>query len=129
MKSFKIGKVIYNILTSDTGVTSFVNDKVFPLVVQNGTDFPFVVYSRVSTLVDNSKDRFICSELCDVQIMAVSADYEESVNIADVIHQALYGKRGNFGGIDIVDIQFDSIQETFQDDAYAQIINYKILLK
>lgn len=128
MNGINVGKAVNYILRNNTSITDLVDDKIFPLVAHLGTTYPFITYIRSSVLPADTKDKFICGEISTVQISCVSNDYEESVKLANVVQDALNGKEGIYNGVEIKDIKFDSITEDFIDDAYIQIITYKIYL-
>lgn len=50
MKNFKIGQEIRNAILSSTAVKNAVDTKVFPLIANAGTTFPFIVYRRRYTV-------------------------------------------------------------------------------
>lgn len=128
-KSVEIGKVIYSILAADADVSVLLENKIFPLVAEDGTTYPFAVYRRSGIDAEQTKDRLICSEICDVEIVAVADDYEVSLNLASAILNALNGKSGIWKDTEITDVKFVSIFEDFSNDAYLQKITLKIFIK
>jgi hypothetical protein len=46
MKNFTVGKELTALLIADSTVQKLVDNKVFPLVANAGTTFPFIVYRR-----------------------------------------------------------------------------------
>lgn len=44
--SLQVGKAIYNILSNDAKVIDGVGHKIYPLIADTGTTFPFIVYRR-----------------------------------------------------------------------------------
>ena len=46
--SLQVGKAIYNILSNDAKVIDGVGHKIYPLIADTGTTFPFIVYRRTS---------------------------------------------------------------------------------
>jgi len=56
--SLQIGKAIYDILHSNTDMVAKLQDKVFPLIADNNTTFPFIVYKRTGIIPAYTKDRF-----------------------------------------------------------------------
>ena len=44
--SLQVGKAIYNLLSNDANVTGRVQNKIYPLIADTGTTFPFIVYRR-----------------------------------------------------------------------------------
>jgi hypothetical protein len=69
MSSLQIGKAIYTILVKNK-IT-----KVFPLVADEGTTFPFIVYKRSGLEPSNTKDRFNYSELATLDIIVAASTY------------------------------------------------------
>ena len=122
MKNFKIGKEIKTILVSDTTVYSKLGNKIFPIVADLGTKFPFLVYRRTSFRPYNNKD--YTDEAVYMDLLIVSQSYEQSVDIADVVADALDKKSTNT----IDEINIVNIHEDYIDDSYTQVISIEILL-
>ena len=40
--SLQVGKAIYNLLSNDANVTGRVQNKIYPLIADTGTTFPFI---------------------------------------------------------------------------------------
>lgn len=126
--SLQVGKVIYNILSNDEKVKEKVNNKIYPLVADNGTTFPFIVYKRLNIVPANSKDRFVYQETDFVEVAVASDNYNESIELADLVRTALEGKKGIFNNISISKIDFEDANENFLDDTYIQTITFKIFI-
>lgn len=114
MKNFKVGKDIKNLLVNDTNVQSKLNGKVFPIVANEGTQFPFVVYRRSAYRPQSNKD--YSDEVVSMEIIILSTKYDESVDIANVVAEALDRKTTEI----ISDIQLTNISEDYIDDTYVQ---------
>jgi len=97
--SLQIGKAIYDILHSNTEIVAKLQDKIFPLIVDNTTTFPFIVYKRTGITPAYTKDRFSSNDTVTVDIIVASEVYYESVEIADLVRLALEGKRGTYSNI------------------------------
>ena len=119
MKSLLIGKTIYSILSQ----TEY-GDKVFPLIVNENTQLPFIVYRRVGVKPVDTKDKFICQEIVDVEFVIVSSTYNESVEIASYIADLFTHYKNN----DIVDSQIVEVNEEFNEDAFTQIVTIQFKL-
>lgn len=91
----KIGETVYNILSTDTDVTAIVGTKIFPLVADIGTTFPFIVYKKNSYVPEYSKDG-ITKKSAVVEIIIASDKYIESVELADKVFKAISAKNKNF---------------------------------
>ena len=47
INSLLVGEVIHNILTNDPEILKYVkSENIFPLVSDEGTSFPFIVFGR-----------------------------------------------------------------------------------
>ena len=60
--SLQIGKAIYDILSNDSDVVDRVQNKIYPLIADVDTTFPFIVYKRTGIAPADSKDRFVFDE-------------------------------------------------------------------
>lgn len=122
MKNFEIGKELVNLLLNESDVTKYVNDKIFPLVANVGTTFPFIVYRRTSYQPNSNKD--FEDEIVSVEITILSENYAESVDIANNVAQALLHKKTEI----IDDIKITNIYEDYADNTYIQKININIYI-
>lgn len=121
MKNFQIGKEIVAILSGNDAVKWYVDDKIFPLVATN-TQFPFIVYRRSYYTPTNNKDYE--GEKVGIEILICSTKYDESVNIANAVADAL-----QHNSTDIIeDIVVTNIQELYQEDTFTQTINVEVTL-
>ena len=120
MNSLQIGKVIYQILNGN-GI-----NKVFPLVADEGTTFPFVVYRRTGLMPASTKDRFNYSELAAIDILVASADYESGNALAITIKDLLEHTRGTYGNINVGDIYLVDASEDYIEDAFIQKLTFNI---
>ena len=125
----EVGKVIYNILSNDSDVKSLVGTKIFPLVAESNTTFPFITYKRNSLTPTNSKDRFICNAESYVEVNVCDTNYNKSIDLAEKVISALEGKKGTYNNIDVQNIEFDNSSEEFNEDTYIQNITFKIKIK
>lgn len=92
--SLQVGKAIYNLLSNDANVTGRVQNKIYPLIADTGTTFPFIVYRRTGIEPSDSKDRFIYKEDTYVEVVIASDKYNESIEIADLVRMPYKVKRG-----------------------------------
>jgi len=79
MNTIQIGKVIAKKLNNIA--------PTFPLIAEQNTQFPFIVYRRASLQPYTSKDIFDFREQATIEIIIASNNYEDSIVIAkDVIN-------------------------------------------
>ena len=123
MKHFKIGSKIKEILTNDSEVTNYINNKVFPIVANNGTDIPFVIYRRFKYEPQSNKD--YKGESAEFEVRVVANKYEDSVKIADAVGDAL----NNYEDNDVEQIRLITSNEDYIDEVFVQTLNFYIELK
>lgn len=123
MKHFKIGSKIKEILTNDSEVTNYINNKVFPIVANNGTDIPFVIYRRFNYEPQSHKD--YKGESAEFEVRVVANKYEDSVKIADAVGDALNDYKDN----DVEQIRLITSNEDYIDEVFVQTLNFYIELK
>lgn len=123
MNNFKIGSQIRTLLLNDVAVTEKVGNKVFPLIANANTTFPFLVYRRAAFRPTYNKD--LENEIVVIEIAIATVKYEEGVDIANSVADALNGKTTEL----IEDIQLTNIYEDFESDTFIQKITLEITLK
>ena len=123
MKNFKIGSEIRNVILSSAAVKNAVDTKVFPLIANAGTTFPFVVYRRSSYSPQSDKD--VLSESVYMEIAIISTNYEQSVSIANDVADALI----QYESDTIEEIKVTNILEEFISNSFVQKVNLQIDLK
>ena len=122
----QVGKAINNILTNDKTVTAKIGKRIFPLIANVDTQFPFVVYRRNSIIPVDSKDKFSHEESATIEVVIAANSYNESIEIAELISKSLQGKKGNFSGVEIKKIQLTEAAEDFIEDTYIQRLTFII---
>lgn len=120
--SLQIGKAIYHILSNDTNVVDRVQNKIYPLIADVDTTFPFIVYKRTGISPADSKDRFIFDEDVFVDIVVASDKYNESIEIAELVRTSL--EKGSYMGIK--DIQLVDADEDYFEDTFIQKLTIKL---
>jgi len=94
-------------------------NKIFPLLANPDTTFPFILYQRTNLIADYCKDG-TCDNKATFTIIIVSNKHSESVYIANAVRHALENYRYIDDDISIDPIHLDSIYEETLDDAYIQ---------
>lgn len=124
--SLQIGKAIYQLLSENTAVTDRVQNKIYPLIADTGTTFPFIIYKRTGIEPSDSKDRFIYNEDTYVDVVIASDKYNENIEIADLVKAALQGKKGNYFNIEVYDIRMTDADEDYIEDTFIQNLTFNI---
>ncbi len=124
--SLLVGKYIYMMLSEDEVLSGKVTSrKIFPLVANADTTYPFIVYSRTGLTVEYCKDGTV-EDTVDFLILSVSDNYVESLEVANQIRSILENKRYKDDTIQISSIRLSSVQEEYMEDAYIQRLNFTI---
>jgi hypothetical protein len=114
------GKYIRKILIENTEIQSLIStNKIFPLLANPDTTFPFITYSRNNLTPVYTKNLLSDNDI-SFTIYVVSNEYVESLDIANAVRHALEGYRYKDEIINIYPIQLQSITEETLDDAYIQ---------
>lgn len=122
MKNFKIGSEIRNVILSSTTVKNAVDTKVFPLIANAGTTFPFIVYRRSSYSPQSDKDAL--TETVYMEIAIICNNYEQSVSIANDVADVLLAYKSDT----IEEIKVTNISEEFISNSFVQKVNLQINL-
>ena len=123
MNSLKVGKEIYSHLKENKSLTDKVGNKIYPIIVEKDTNYPFIVYKRSNVIPDYTKD-YHFKDYVIVDIICVSNHYVESVEIASLVRESLEDKRIG----DINSIRLESADEDFIDDAYIQTLSFNLTI-
>ena len=119
----RVGKTI-NYLLTNSEVNTIVNGKIFPIIADQGTTYPFITYRRAGNGNGDSKDS-IYEDITTVELVIASAYYEESIEIAQKCREALEKKRYD----NIKDVRLVDASEDFQDEVFIQNLLFTIKIK
>ena len=122
-----IGRAIYKILKDNTAVFSMVENKISPNVMNQTTEFPFIVYDVMSTDPTSQKDSVATLDVVTIMISAYSDNYKDSSKLANYIITALDRVSGNYNGVEIQAIDFEGYDDVFDDDSGSDGIYRKSL--
>lgn len=100
--------------------------KIFPLIANANTSYPFIVYSREQLNPIYTKDLLAENEV-SFTVIVVSNDYEQSLEIANAVRHSLESYRYSDNNIRIHPIKLTNITEETLDDAYIQRMNYSFV--
>lgn len=103
-----IGKLIYPKLNSVCST--------YPLVAENTTKFPFIIYRTTQGRPENTKDG-IYDWIFTIQVNVVSDKYDTVCDLCSEAVDKLLELE------DVLDINIESISEDFAENAYIKEIN------
>lgn len=126
MSCISIGKAIKSLLVAGLSKTSIKN-KIYPLIADENTTFPFIVYRRSSITTVSDKD--YSNDSACIQIMIAANNYAESVELAEQVRTSLVHKKGIIQTIPIEDISLVDGSEEFIDNTFVQNLIFKITIQ
>ena len=127
--SILIGKLIYERLSSNPELKEYVNNKIFPLIAEQETTFPYIAFSKDSITPSYTKGGNY-EDTVSVQIIVASTDYLESLNIANIVRKIFEYRLYSCDELRITESRLSSVSEAYDDNANAfiqrLIFNFKI---
>ena len=115
--SLNIGKTIFEKLDD----ISELGHRIYPLIAENNTIFPFVIYTRTS-LVDVLCKDGLYEDAIIVSIEVVTDNYSDGIDIAQKIRERLTFKTSTLRS------HMSGAHEEFANDAYVQTMEYTITM-
>lgn len=130
------GKVIYEILSNDAGVTTLVSTRIFPIVAPQETVLPYVVYNLVSNAPTNTKDGASESDTFRVQIDSYAKTNSVKSGalligeIDEAIRTALDRNVGTHNGVKVIGLSFLNQNEGFEptNDIFRKSTDYQLMI-
>ena len=127
--SILVGKHIRNILVGDGTLSQYLQTgQITALVANENTTFPFIVFSRTGLTPSYTKDGLLESNIT-FEIVCVSTDYVESLEIANIVRNLLECKCYTDEGIYIKQIILSAVNEDYLYDAYVQRLTFSMVVQ
>ena len=128
-QAIKLTKYIRKFLLDNKELMKLVSPtSIFPIVAQANTTYPYIVMQRTGIRASYSKAG-ITEDNVTLEIIAISNDYSQSIDIAQLIRETIDGKRYRSDEIEIDDIEVESITEEFVDNAYLQRLVFSMKIR
>lgn len=122
--SILIGKTIYNKLLEDNVIQSYVEGRIFPLVAEQSTNYPFIVYWRNEIQsINYTKDGY-GEDSVEFTVVAVSDKYNVSLRIANQIRKVLEIRKIASEDMIVSNIRLVGIDESWSENTYIQTLNF-----
>lgn len=113
----RIGEAIYKILEPF--------DKVYAIIADEGTTFPFITYKRTSGYSQSDKDGKY-SVLAHIDVTVAAQNYEDSVMMAEQVIKTMESARGKIAGFDIWEIIMVESSESYREKAFIQELRFSV---
>lgn len=116
----KATKHIYRLLSENETIIKKTKSRIYPLVAEDDDKYPFIIYSREGHEANRVKFG-IASQSLRIEVNVVSADYNESIDIACTVIDVLNDKVLD----ETYNISFIGSSEQY-NNAYVQTLIFKI---
>lgn len=125
-----IGKLINNILTSTTGVTSLVTaTSIFPYIINENTPLPAITYTINTVEPFYSKDGWAYDKIT-FSVVTYCADYAVLQSISTAIREAFEWKKGTHENIDYLYFYLEGMDEGFNisENVYMNRLTFHVTI-
>lgn len=126
IQSILVPKIVYQALLNNEELTKYIDKRVFPLVAELGTVFPYVAFSKTYITPTYTKDLYT-EDTVGIEIVVASTDYLESLEIANIVRSIFECKKLKTSDLNISQIKFSNIIEGYDDaaNAFVQRITFE----
>jgi hypothetical protein len=111
-----IGSLIYS------NLNDLVDTRCYPLIAEQSTEFPFMIYRSNSTAPNTTKDNIYEWEH-SVEITICNDEYDLCCSLAESVIYRLLSMEGQ--GV-VNEVVVDTINEDFIENAYVKVITVRI---
>jgi hypothetical protein len=108
-----IGSLIYS------NIGDLVDTHCYPLIAEQSTEYPFIIYRSSSTAPNASKDGIYEWEH-NVEISIVDEEYDTCCDILEAVCNRLLAMD------EVDDVVIDNISEDFIENAYVKNVNCRL---
>jgi hypothetical protein len=101
-----IGKLIYSRLSTDGAILAYVGSKIYPDIVPQNVQYPFVVYTITNSIPVDYKDGQSNLEEISLQIDVYTQNYDDTQDLANLIRNRLDRFVGTVEGVEVQSIKY-----------------------
>lgn len=122
--TLNIGSFIYDKINADKQLTEKlgISNNIFPIVAEDGTNYPFITYRRTGLTSNSSKDGYY-EDIVRVEIKAICATYIQSVQVINRIRELFECQHFEYENMTIEDTSIENASENYEYNAFTQTIN------
>jgi hypothetical protein len=134
--SLLIGKYIYRFLSTNQTLLDKVDaENIFPLLANLKLDgqgqptdvtFPFVTFERTKVRPIYTKWLEVADNEIEVVVSCVTPDYDESIEIINIVRNIFESKRYEDEDISISNIMVQDVSEDYDLNTFIQHITFKM---
>ena len=123
MSGIAITKDIRTQLLRNTQLTDKIGNKIYPIVADDGTTFPFILIKKSGMTTNYSKCGAI-NDVVNATIEVVDNNYSRAVELSEEIRKTI--ERNKFNNISNVEVV--NVIEDYVSDSYIITQQYKIMI-
>lgn len=112
-----IDEYLYTFLIAQSGITSIVSTRVYPVILPEKPTYPAITYRDDDHDIDESFDGNGILTRSDYFIDAWSTTHTGALTLAAAIKTALKNHSGSFGGINIQQLSIRTIPGMIYEDS------------
>jgi hypothetical protein len=101
-----IGKLIYSRLSTDGAILAYVGSKIYPDIVPQNVQYPFVVYTITNSIPVDYKDGQSNLEEIELQIDVYTQNYDDTQDLSNLIRNRLDRFVGTVEGVEVQSIKY-----------------------
>lgn len=123
--SILIGQAINRTLRDNSALTEYVGTRIYPVIVDEDVEFPFVVFYRNN--ISSASDKMgVYEDSVSYSVVAVAETYAESCYIANEIRKSLEFKKRVFEDLElfIYDSKLSGVNEGYIANSYVQTLTF-----
>lgn len=124
MTAISTNKYIYNILSNDEIIKGYVSNKIYPLVAEESTTFPFIIFRKNNIQTEYTKDGRTF-DIVDFSVTVVANDYITTVDVSERVRELIELYRNDY----FKQIHLTNVTEDYIDNAYIQELQFTAKIK
>jgi len=101
-----IGKLIFSRLSTDGAILAYVGSKIYPDIVPQNVQYPFVVYTVTNSTPVDYKDGQSNLEEIELQIDVYTQNYDDTQDLSNLIRNRLDRFVGTVEGVEVQSIKY-----------------------
>jgi hypothetical protein len=128
MNTLLISRDIYTALTGSEDLNRIVDKRVFPIVAEEGTQYPFLTYNRTSITSYRTKCG-IYEDTVNFSVNILTTDYLSGLDIGNLVRKSIEKHLNpSLRDLEYRDIQLVGGTEQFTNEGYVQTLNFQVIV-
>lgn len=126
--SILISKHIVKQLSVDSEIVKSVGDRIYPIVIPEGSNYPFIMFEDYGSGPETTKDG-TCEDNASCNIAIVAKNYNEAVTVANKTRYVLEGKLARYDDFEVTECNLESWSKNYDADLPAYVVRLTLNFK